>query len=533
MSHLYLPNTHSPMHISKLFRTGILVVLLFQGIYSSAQEIVELKQPKSGKVVIKLMFRNGSISDPAGKEGLTYLTSNLMVNGGTESHSAAEIQKLIYPWAARMSVFTDKEVSTFSFEVPTEYLMEFFSLIQEIILRPGFKETDFDRLISNQKNYVDEVIRQSSDEEYGKKYLEYVLFKGTPYEHLTQGDSKSLAGLTKDDVFTHYRRAYTRSNLVIGIAGDYPNEFAEKMQATFNQLPEGPAPIAELVLPEPVKGIYVDIISKESAIGTAISAGFPMKLTRQSPDFAALMVANSWFGEHRKSYSRLYQKIREQRSMNYGDYSYIEWYENGGGNMLPVSGTPRQMNYFSIWLRPVQTAKSLKSQYPGLDSLKEGHARFALKMALREYSQIINNGLTQEQFEETRNFLLSYTKLYIETTSKKLGFLMDSKFYGRTNWIAELEKEFQHLKLEDVNTAMKNYWLKDQMNIVIITDKSEVEGLKAGLESGSPATMVYSPALQSSLPEEIYVDDREVSIFPMPVVEVHVINSNETFGKRK
>ena len=127
---------------------------------------------------------------------------------------------------------------------PTEYLGEFFSLIQEIILHPGFKETDFDRLISNQKNYVDEVIRQSSDEEYGKKYLEYVLFKGTPYEHLTQGDSKSLASLTKDDVFTHYRRAYTRSNLVIGIAGDYPNEFAEKMQATFNQLPEGPAPIA-------------------------------------------------------------------------------------------------------------------------------------------------------------------------------------------------------------------------------------------------------------------------------------------------
>ena len=39
-------------------------------------------------------------------------------------------------------------------------------------------------------------------------------------------------------------------------------------------------------------------------------------------DVAALMVANSWLGEHRKSYSRLYQKIREARSMNYGDYSY-------------------------------------------------------------------------------------------------------------------------------------------------------------------------------------------------------------------
>ena len=36
-----------------------------------------------------------------------------------------------------------------------------------------------------------------------------------------------------------------------------------------------------------------------------------MNLTRSNNDFAALMVANSWLGEHRKSYSRLYQKIRE------------------------------------------------------------------------------------------------------------------------------------------------------------------------------------------------------------------------------
>ena len=41
---------------------------------SSAQDMVELKLPKSNKVVIQLMFRNGSICDPAGKEGLTSFT---------------------------------------------------------------------------------------------------------------------------------------------------------------------------------------------------------------------------------------------------------------------------------------------------------------------------------------------------------------------------------------------------------------------------------------------------------------------------
>ena len=30
------------------------------------------------------------------------------------------------------------------------------------------------------------------------------------------------------------------------------------------------------------------------------------------------------------------------QSMNYGDYSYVEWYENGGSNMLPVPGVPRR-----------------------------------------------------------------------------------------------------------------------------------------------------------------------------------------------
>ena len=86
------------MNTFKIVRNSIFTLFfLLQGFNGIAQELVELKQPKSGKVVIKLMFRNGSISDPAGKEGITYLTANLMVNGGTEKHSATEIQKMIYP----------------------------------------------------------------------------------------------------------------------------------------------------------------------------------------------------------------------------------------------------------------------------------------------------------------------------------------------------------------------------------------------------------------------------------------------------
>ena len=130
-------------------------------------------------------------------------------------------------------------------------------------------------------------------------------------------------------------------------------EDLKKLPDTTPEIPAAP----NVKMPD---GINVEIISKDGAFGSAIFAGYPLDITRADDDFAALMVANSYLGEHRKSYGRLYQMIREERSMNYGDYSYIEWYSNGGGNMLPPSGVPRHANYFALWIRPVQIADQLR-----------------------------------------------------------------------------------------------------------------------------------------------------------------------------
>jgi len=80
-----------------------------------AQEVVELKQTNSSKIVIKLMFNNGSICDPAGKEGLTYTTAQLITQGGTGEWSFSDIQDKIYPMAAEYGSSVDKEVTIFTF----------------------------------------------------------------------------------------------------------------------------------------------------------------------------------------------------------------------------------------------------------------------------------------------------------------------------------------------------------------------------------------------------------------------------------
>ena len=198
----------------------------------------------------------------------------------------------------------------------------------DLITKPRFDERDFNRIKSNLQNYVEQVIRTSSDEEYSKKALEDLLFRGTNYQHMVYGTVSGIKSITLADCNQQYGGFFKQDNLIVGVAGNYDAALISKLKEDIKKLPVG-----SLQLPAPGKanspqGVHVEIIAKQGALGSAIFTGVPLAITRSSDDFAALMLANSWLGEHRKSYSRLYQKIREERSMNYGDYSYIEWVRN-------------------------------------------------------------------------------------------------------------------------------------------------------------------------------------------------------------
>ena len=507
---------------------AIIFSLLLTG-FIMAQQVVELKQPNSAKLVVKLMFKNGSMCDPQGKEGLTFTTAQLITQGGTGDLSFSDIKDKIYPMAARYYSSVDKEVTIFTFEFHKDWIDKFYPIMIGLITNPSLTQSDFDRVKTNQQAYVDQVIRASSDEEYSKKSLEDFLFRGTDYQHMVEGKSASVASITLEDVKDQYKKFFTRNNLMIGIAGNYSESFLNKLKSDLAKLPDTNPEIPSAPVVKMPDGIDVEIIAKNGAFGSAIFAGYPLAITRADDDFAALMVANSYLGEHRKSYGKLYQMIREQRSMNYGDYSYIEWYNNGGGNMVPPSGVPRHSNYFALWIRPVQIAKQLKMQYEELKDVNIGHAHFALRMALREMDKMIKNGISQKDFEATRAFLQSYIKLYIQSPDEQLGYLMDSRMYDRENYIKELGSALGKLTLDDVNKAIKKYMQIDNMKITIVTDVSEAEALAESLRNNSPSPMSYSNLVKAGLPEDVLNEDAATENFRLNVKNVTVVDSKDTF----
>jgi len=512
-----------------LLRMFIILLALIFTVQVQAISVVELKQKNSNKVVIKVRFDNGSIVDPTDKKGLTFATASLMAQGGAGGLGYSDIQDKMHPWAASYSAAVDKQVATFTFQVPVDFVDDFYPLVKNVLLAPDFSEKDFSRVMKGQQNYVDQVVRASSDEDYSKFALEDQLFRGGNMQHLKQGTSASVKGFSLDDIKAHYKKVFTRHNVAIGIAGNYSDALLSRLKADLAGLSD-----AEFVSASPSKantadGIEVEIIAKDGAFGSAIFTGAPLPITRTNDEFAALMIANSWMGEHRKSYSRLYQKIRQARSMNYGDYAYIEWYSAGGLNQLPPSGVPRASNYWSIWIRPVQIATQLQSQYPELADISIGHAHFALRMAIREFDLLIKNGLSEEDFAATKTFLRSYTKLYAQSPAQQLGWLMDSRFYGRRDYLAELDRLLVKTTLEQVNAALRKYWQTDNMFVTIVTDKGEAQPLADSLINNTASPMSYSDLVRSGLSEEILAEDAEVADYKLNIKKVTIVPSADTF----
>jgi zinc protease len=235
-----------------------------------AMRTIELKQPNSNKVVFMVRFNNGSIDDPAGKEGLTFATASLMAQGGAGGMSYGDIQDKMKPWAASYFAAVDKQVTTFTFQVPVDFVDEFYPLVKNVLLSPDFTEKDFSRVMKAQQNFVDQVVRASSDEDYSKFALEHQLFRGGNMQHLKQGTSESVKGISLDDIKAHYQKAFTRNNVVVGIAGNFSEKTLHTLKADLAGLPDAKFTPAKPSKANTADGIEVEIIAKDGAFGSAI-----------------------------------------------------------------------------------------------------------------------------------------------------------------------------------------------------------------------------------------------------------------------
>jgi zinc protease len=483
----------------------------FGGQHVSNDNLVLLPVENDPTVSFIIWFRVGAQNDPPGKAGLAAMTGSMLAEASTQKNSYEEILDKLYPLAASYDANTSVEMTVIRGRTHKDNLKEYYPLLMDAILLPAFEQEDLDRLKSQTLNYLENMLRYASDEELGKAVLYNSIFAGTRYGHITRGLIDDVKSITLDDVRTFYKEHYRRGNVVIGLGGGYDAKLVEQIRSDLAQLPAGtPKPVGKPGV-KPLKGLHFVIVEKD-APATAISMGFPISILRGTKDWYALALANSWLGEHRNPASHLYQVIREERGLNYGDYSYIEHFPGAGGRRMPPQNVGRHQQIFEIWIRPVPNETR----------------HFALRAALREFKRLVNHGMTQDQFELTRGFLSKYILNYAPSTIERLGYAVDDKFYGiKGSHLEMFGKMLGMLTLKDVNASIKKYWQYGDMEIAVIT--KDAQSLKKALVADSPSPITYN----SPKPESVLAEDRLISTFPLRVkpANVEIVPVTELFVK--
>ena len=460
------------------------------------------------QVQARYVFDAGSVYDPPGKEGLAALTARMIADAGSSKLTITEIRQFLFPIAGSFNSLVDKEVATFVGSIHKDNWHEFLHVTLDQLVTPGFREEDFKRLKDQQLTALKVDLRSNNEEELGKEKLQINTFAGTPYAHPVLGTETGIAAITLDDVKQFARERYTLANLKVGLNGDVPTGYEQVMRAVLNALPTGtaPAPKTPFTGVRP-NGLNVEIIRKDTR-ATAISFGLPIAITRSHRDFAALNVARAWLGEHRMSSGQLYQRIREVRGMNYGNYAYIEAFPRGMFQFFPDPNIVRRSQLFEIWIRPVVPE----------------NAHMALRIATAELDNLIANGLTEQQFADTRDYLMKNVYVMTATQGQQLGYALDSKWYGIPEFTSYMREQLSKLTRDDVNAAIKRHLSATDLNVVIIT--KDAEGLRSALVSDAFSPIKYDAEKPAALLEEDKViGARKLNIKPenvriTPVEEV-------------
>lgn len=453
---------------------------------------------------VRLVFLAGSAADRSGREGAAWLAAHMLAHGGSRRRTYKQILDFLFPRCASISCTVDKEMTCFRLDCHRDHAMDMASLLAEMICDPGWREEDFLRLRDDALHYLEAHLRGENDEELAREALYGMIFRGHPYGHCSAGRTGSLRRITLDDVREFHTAEYSSGNAILACGGALADQACELLRQHLKALPPRARLEAEPPPPPSCNGNGMLFIEKP-AHGVAISAGFPIEVRRGHPDYAALLVAVAALGQHRMSFGRLFQSLRQHRGLNYGTYAYIEYFPGPMFALEPEPNHARRQQIFELWIRPVAREQ----------------AHFALRLALAELDKLTEEGLAPDEFERTRQFLYRHAVLLEEARSAQIGHAIDSLFYGTGSYSGWLREKLASLSAEDVRRAAQR-WLRPAAMQFAFAGEGMGE-LRERIVENAPSPASYNaPRPAWVLEQDRRVQDRPIAVRPQDARTVGV-----------
>ncbi|AGT73923.1 peptidase M16 inactive domain protein [Helicobacter pylori SouthAfrica20] len=427
----------------------ILIILLlgvFMGLQASALTHQEINQAKVPVIYeenhllpmgfIHLAFRGGGSLGDKNQLGLAKLFAQVL-NEGTKELGAVGFAQLLEQKAINLNVDTSTEDLQITLEFLKEYEDEAIMRLKELLKSPNFTQSALEKV---RTRMLAQLLQKESDFDYlAKLTLKQELFANTPLANASLGTKESLQKIKLDDLKQQFAKVFELNKLVVVLGGDLKmDQTLKRLDNALNFLPQGKAydePYFETSDKKSEKILYKDT---EQAF---VYFGAPFKIKDLKQDLAKskvmMFVLGGGFG------SRLMEKIRVQEGLAYSVYIH--------------SNFSKVAHFASGYL---QTKLSTQAKSVAL-----------VKKIVKEF---VEKGMTQQELDDAKKFLLGSEPLRNETLSSRLNTTYNYFYLGLPlDFKKTLLDQIQKMSLKEINDFIKAHTEINDLTFAIVSNKKK------------------------------------------------------------
>jgi zinc protease len=383
-------------------------------------------------VALDFAFRGGAAQDPAGKAGAATLLAGLLDEGAGDLDSQA-FQQALEEKAIEISFQAEHDHLGGRMRTLKRHLDRAGELLRLALNAPRLDEAPFAR-VREQMNA--QLRREANDPaaRAGRAWRARV-FPGHPYGLSAQGSLESLAAIERDDLKGLARRLITRGALHLSVVGAIDEARAAALiDAAFADLPASGD--LQVVAEAPFAGLAgVEIVDLDVPQST-IRFGRPAA-PRQDPDYIASVVLAHILGGAGLT-SRLFREVREKRGLAYS-----------------VSAS-------------IATLDHAAYLYGGTTTKNE-RAHESLAVIGGEILDLARGGLSEDELEKGKKYLIGSYPLRFDTSTKIAGQLVQIQLEGHgPSWLVERNLQIAAVSMADARRVAERVFGDGALSVVLV-----------------------------------------------------------------
>jgi len=386
-------------------------------------------------ITMQVVFKNGGSLSDGNLSGVARISAKIL-NEGTKKLGSVGFASALEDSAIHLGVDIGKETLVIELSALKEKFNEGVKLLKSLLKDPNLSKESFDKIKLLSEATIE---RKVSDFDFiAGTNLKALIYKDTPLQHPSIGTKESLSKIKLDDVSEFIKTHLVLSEAIIISGGDlsqkeatlYAKEILEVLKnAEASKLKNyKPTTKAENI------EVYKDTKQAFIYFGSPYDLSVDDK-DRYKSRVAMFILGTGGFG------SRMMEEIRVKRGLAYSAYSRAE--------------VTKSHSHFSGYL---QTKLESKDE--------------AIKIVKDVIAEFVKDGVTKDELEQAKKFILGSEPLRNETLSQRLSTAFQEYYNGFDLGHSKGElKLIEKLTLSDLNTFIKSHKEINQLSFSVVTKK--------------------------------------------------------------